>query len=79
MKTIREQISVDGSKMNLFSAQPDGGGPLPAVVVIQHSIGRLILLGKLNPSFYCTVAKTFAQRLPQSQKCMPCAKNSKCN
>ena len=39
MKTIREQISVDGSAMNLFSAQPDGNGPLPAVVVIQHQYG----------------------------------------
>ena len=39
MKTIREQISVDGSAMNLFSAQPDGSGPLPVVVVIQHQYG----------------------------------------
>ena len=39
MKTIREQINVDGSAMNLFSAQPDSSGPLPAVVVIQHQYG----------------------------------------
>lgn len=39
MKTNREQISVDGSAMNLFSAQLDGSGPLPAVVVIQHQHG----------------------------------------
>ena len=25
--------------MNLFSAQPDANGPLPAVVVIQHQYG----------------------------------------
>jgi hypothetical protein len=34
VKTIREQVSVDGSAMNLFSAYPDANGPLPAVVVI---------------------------------------------
>ena len=39
MKTIREQINVDGSAMNLFSAQPDSSGPLAAVVVIQHQYG----------------------------------------
>ena len=39
MNTIREQISVDGNPMNLFSACPDGNGPLPAVVVIQHQYG----------------------------------------
>ena len=39
MKTIRERINVAGSAMNLFSACPDGAGPLPAVVVIQHQYG----------------------------------------
>ena len=39
MKTIREQIKVDGSSMNLFSAYPDGAEPRPAVVVIQHQYG----------------------------------------
>ena len=39
MKSIREQIKVDGSAMNLFSAQPEANGPLAAVVVIQHQYG----------------------------------------
>lgn len=39
MKTFREQIKVDGDPMNLFIAQPDKSGPLPAVVVIQHQYG----------------------------------------
>lgn len=39
MKTIRQQISVDGSPMNIFSAEPDGPGPFAAVVVIQHQYG----------------------------------------
>ena len=39
MKTAREQIPVDGSAMNLYSAQPDGAAPMPAVVVIQHQYG----------------------------------------
>jgi len=36
MKSHREQIKVDGSPMNLYISQPDGSGPLPAVVLIQH-------------------------------------------
>src|SRR4051812_17245628 len=39
MEIFREQIHVDGSAMNLFSAEPDGAKPLPAVVVIQHQYG----------------------------------------
>jgi carboxymethylenebutenolidase len=39
VKNIREQIKVDGSAMNLFSAQPEGNGPFSAVVVIQHQYG----------------------------------------
>jgi carboxymethylenebutenolidase len=39
VKTIREQIKVDGSAMNLFSAHPDGDVSLPAIVVIQHQYG----------------------------------------
>jgi carboxymethylenebutenolidase len=39
MKSHREQIKVDGSPMNLYISQPDGGGPYPAVVLIQHQNG----------------------------------------
>jgi carboxymethylenebutenolidase len=39
MQTHREQVVVDGSKMNLFMARPDGDRPLPAVVVVQHQYG----------------------------------------
>ena len=39
MKSHREQIKVDRSPMNLYISQPDGGGPYPAVVLIQHQNG----------------------------------------
>jgi carboxymethylenebutenolidase len=39
MKSFREQIIVDNNSMNLVISQPDGGGPMPAVVVIQHQYG----------------------------------------
>jgi carboxymethylenebutenolidase len=35
----REQINVDKNSMNLVIAQPDGLGPMPAVVVVQHQYG----------------------------------------
>jgi carboxymethylenebutenolidase len=39
MTLRREQIIVDNNSMNLVIAHPDGLGPLPAVVVIQHQYG----------------------------------------
>lgn len=39
MKSHREQIKVDGSPMNLYISRPDGSGPFPAVVLIQHQNG----------------------------------------
>jgi len=39
MPTYREQVVVDGSKMNLFIARPDREGRVPGVVVIQHQYG----------------------------------------
>jgi carboxymethylenebutenolidase len=39
MTLRRDQIVVDKSPMNLVIAQPDGLGPMPAVVVIQHQYG----------------------------------------
>jgi carboxymethylenebutenolidase len=39
MRTNREQIGVDDSKMNLYIARPESGGPLAAVIVIQHQNG----------------------------------------
>ena len=39
MKSYREEIKVDGSPMSLYISQPDGSGPLPAVVLIQHQNG----------------------------------------
>ena len=39
MKSYREGITVDDSSMNLYISQPDGAGPFPAVVLIQHQNG----------------------------------------
>jgi carboxymethylenebutenolidase len=39
MKNYREQVEVDGSKMSLYIARPDGDRPLPTVLVIQHQNG----------------------------------------
>ncbi|HEY7217601.1 MAG TPA: dienelactone hydrolase family protein [Candidatus Binatia bacterium] len=39
MKSYREEIKVDGSSMNLYTSQPDGAGPFPAAVLIQHQNG----------------------------------------
>ena len=39
MKSVRETINVDDSSMKLYACQPEGNGPFPAVVVIQHQYG----------------------------------------
>ncbi len=39
MKSAREQIKIDNSLMNLYISHPDGAGPFPAVVLIQHQGG----------------------------------------
>lgn len=39
MKTSWEITRVDGNTMRLFVAQPDGVGPFPGVLVIQHRDG----------------------------------------
>ena len=39
MNTSWEKITVDGSPMGLYVAQPDGAGPFPAIVVIQNKYG----------------------------------------
>jgi carboxymethylenebutenolidase len=39
MESRRERIQVDGNPMNLYVSQPDGRGPFPAVVLIQHQNG----------------------------------------
>jgi carboxymethylenebutenolidase len=39
MTLRREQVQVDQSPMSLLIAHPDGPGPMPAVVVIQHQYG----------------------------------------
>lgn len=39
MADFWERISVDGNEMPLFVSIPDGSGPFPAVVVIQHQGG----------------------------------------
>jgi carboxymethylenebutenolidase len=39
MNTSWEKITVDGSPMGLYVAQPEGAGPFPAIVVIQNKYG----------------------------------------
>ena len=39
MESLREQIKVGESQMNLYISRPDGHGPFPAVVLIQHQNG----------------------------------------
>lgn len=39
MKTSWEKVTVDGSAMGMYLAQPDGSGPAPAIVVIQNQDG----------------------------------------
>jgi carboxymethylenebutenolidase len=39
MESLREEIKVDGSSMRLYINPPDGNGPFPAVVLIQHQNG----------------------------------------
>ncbi len=39
MQTRWDTITVDGSPMRCYVAMPDGAGPYPAVVVIQHAGG----------------------------------------
>ncbi|MDH3604620.1 MAG: dienelactone hydrolase family protein [Candidatus Tectomicrobia bacterium] len=39
MADFREGVQVDGNDMQLFVSVPDGSGPFPAVVVIQHQGG----------------------------------------
>ncbi len=39
MTDFWERIQVDGNDMQLFVSVPDGSGPFPAVVVIQHQGG----------------------------------------
>ena len=39
MASFRESIKVDGEDMKLYVSVPDGTGPFPAIVVIQHQGG----------------------------------------
>ena len=39
MPSMRDSVSVDGATMKLYLSVPDGAGPFPAVVVIQHQGG----------------------------------------
>ena len=39
MKSLWDQAKVDNSPMRLYASHPDGPGPFPAVVVIQHQGG----------------------------------------
>ena len=39
MASMRDSVTVDGATMNLYVSIPDGTGPFPAVVVIQHQGG----------------------------------------
>ncbi len=39
MASFWESIQVDGADMRLYTSVPDGAGPFPAVVVIQHQGG----------------------------------------
>lgn len=39
MKNFWETVKVDGNDMRLYVSVPDGTGPFPAVVVIQHQGG----------------------------------------
>ncbi len=39
MPTANENITVDGSSMRTYVSTPEGEGPFPAVVVIQHASG----------------------------------------
>lgn len=39
MPSIWDRVSVDGATMKLYLSIPDGPGPFPAVVVIQHQGG----------------------------------------
>ncbi|HEY7089319.1 MAG TPA: dienelactone hydrolase family protein, partial [Tepidisphaeraceae bacterium] len=39
MKTSWENVTVDGSPMGMYVAQPDGSQPVPAILVIQNQDG----------------------------------------
>lgn len=39
MKTSWEKVTVDGSPMGMYLAQPDSSGPVPAIIVIQNQDG----------------------------------------
>lgn len=39
MASFRDSVSVDGAEMRLYVSVPDGKGPFPAIVVIQHRDG----------------------------------------
>ena len=39
MASLWERVSVDGQEMKLYLSVPDGTGPFPAIVVIQHQGG----------------------------------------
>jgi carboxymethylenebutenolidase len=39
MKTSWESVTVDGSPMGMYVAQPDGSQPVPAILVIQNQDG----------------------------------------
>lgn len=39
MKTSWEKVTVDGSPMGMYLAQPEGTGPFPAILVIQNQDG----------------------------------------
>ncbi len=66
MSEAWEALSVDGQAVNAFTASPDGDGPFPAVVVIQHAGGvdQFIqeMSGKLAAEGYFAIAPDLFHR-----------------
>ena len=66
MSEAWEALSVDGQAVQAFTAAPDGDGPFPAVVVIQHAGGvdQFIqeMSGKLAAEGYFAIAPDLFHR-----------------
>ena len=70
MPSFTKDLTVNGQKMEVYGCLPDGKGPFPAIVVIQHAPGVDVfiraMVDRLAAAGYAAVAPNLYHRLDSS-------------